>query len=112
MVFFFFAQSRKRKSPKWAPLLFFFFRHVRVVDVRIYVLLGEGDNHLGLLEAAVAEGLFSDDDEDENFVVGVRIDPWEETGKFALFSNVLRVPMYVHGRSLQFCCSCWRLPER
>ena len=49
-------------------------------DVRIYVILGEGDNHLGLLEAAVEEALFSGQKEEEFFVVGVRIEPWEKKG--------------------------------
>lgn len=45
-------------------------------DVRIYVVLGEPDNHLGLLEAMDSEGLFSRDSEEEYFAVGARTDAW------------------------------------
>ncbi len=45
------------------------------------MILGEGDNHLGLLEAMDEEGLFRFDREDDFFVVGARIEPWERKGR-------------------------------
>ncbi len=65
---------------------------ITFLDVRIYVILGFGDNHLGLLEAMHAEGMLHNKSDDKNnheeeqqdhyFVVGIRIDPWTEQGQF------------------------------
>lgn len=48
--------------------------------MRIYFLLGEPDNHLGLLEALNFKGLLDDGKEDEYFVVGIRNDAWDAKG--------------------------------
>jgi hypothetical protein len=54
-------------------------------DVRIYFVLGEPDNHLGLLEAMHHEGLFDKDklvEGEEYFVVGINVDEsWDKKGK-------------------------------
>ena len=53
---------------------------ISVTDVRIYFLLGEPDNHLGLLEALNFKGLLDNEKEDEYFVVGIRNDAWDAKG--------------------------------
>ena len=56
------------------------------LDVRIYLVLGEQDYHLGLLEAMHQEGLFSAEREDEEyFVVGINSgEAWDAKGKFRI----------------------------
>ena len=49
--------------------------------MRIYVVLGTHDQHLGLLEAMHSLDLFSRESEEEYFVVGVGIEPWEPEGE-------------------------------
>jgi len=63
-------------------------------EVRIYVVIGESDNHLGLLEAMHEEKLFEESSEEGQtyFVVGVRPDhAWDRRGNFLpLFDTFLR----------------------
>ena len=49
-------------------------------DARIFIILGELDCHLGLLKAFYDHGLFTDNSEDEYFVIGVNIDVYDESG--------------------------------
>ena len=49
-------------------------------DARIFIILGELDCHLGVLKAFFDHGLFTDNSEDEYFVIGVNIDVYEESG--------------------------------
>ena len=50
-------------------------------DVRIYVVLGEQDYHLGLLEAMHQEGIFNAEKE-EYFIVGINSgEAWDAEGK-------------------------------
>ena len=49
-------------------------------SARIFVIIGEADAHLGLLEAMVNENVFFSHNEDEYFVLGVRTDIWDESG--------------------------------
>ena len=49
-------------------------------DARIFIILGELDCHLGLLKAFHDHGLFTDNSEDEYFVIGVNIDVYDESG--------------------------------
>ena len=51
-------------------------------DARIFVILGESDCQLNVLEAFYNHGLFNDNVEDEYFVVGVNIDVYDKLGEF------------------------------
>ena len=51
--------------------------------MRIYVVLGEQDYHLGLLEAMHQEGLFGREEMEEYFVVGMNSgEAWDAKGKW------------------------------
>ena len=58
-------------------------------SVRIYLILGKSDNHLGLLEAMEEEGLFREDrgQDEEYFVVGIRTEKfWDQKSEEALIT--------------------------
>ena len=48
---------------------------------RIYVIVGDSDTHLGLLEAMVKEEMLDDLDEAEYFVIGIRDNVWDPERK-------------------------------
>ena len=56
-------------------------------NVRIYLILGESDNHLGLLDALYNKGLLQTG---KYFVIGIRADTWDIKGISFLF------PFYLH----------------
>jgi hypothetical protein len=49
---------------------------------RIYIIVGESDTHLGLLDAMFEEDLFNENLDEEYFVIGIRADVWDPDGKF------------------------------
>ena len=47
-------------------------------EARIFVIIGDSDAHLGLLNAMSNQGLFSEDILDEYFVNGIDLSVWNE----------------------------------
>ena len=50
-------------------------------QARIFVIVGDSDAHLGLLNAMHKQGLFSVDNFDEYFVIGIDLSVWNEKGE-------------------------------
>ena len=61
-------------------------------QARIFLIIGDSDAHLGLLNAMSKQGLFSDDILDEYFVIGIDLSVWNEKKAELYLKGVLSDP--------------------
>ena len=68
-------------------------------QARIFVIVGDSDAHLGLLNAMHKQGLFSVDNFDEYFVIGIDLSVWNEKGETVLLGEnfILKLCFYRGG---------------
>ena len=55
---------------------------------RIFVIVGDSDAHLGLLDAMYKQNLFNKDNVDQYFVIGIYLEVWDQKSKsYICFKN-------------------------